>query len=90
MVKNPAPNNIDSIEKLDEVLKFILIDKHQTIKINLDNILEKIERKVCGITDPLSKIWKIIETAKDNQVMISMEDLLTLSEQGIVFSWSVQ
>ena len=90
MVKNPAPNNIDSIEKLDEVLKFILIDKHQTIKINLDNILEKIERKVCGITDSLSKIWKIIEIAKDNQVMTSMEDLLTLAEQGIVFSWSVQ
>ena len=90
MVKNPAPNNIDSIENLDEVLKSILRDKHQTIKINLDNILEKTQRKVCGITDPLSKIWKIIETAKDNQVMISMEDLLTLSEQGIVFSWSVQ
>lgn len=90
MVKNPAPNNIDSIEKLDEVLKFILRDKHQTIKINLDNILEKIERNVCGITDPLSKIWKIIEIAKDNQVMTSMEDLLTLAEQGIVFSWSAQ
>lgn len=90
MVKNPAPNNIDSIENLDEVLKSILRDKHQTSKINLDNILEKIERKVCGITDSLSKIWKIIEIAKENQVMISMEDLLTLAEKGIVFSWSVQ
>ena len=90
MVKNPAPNNIDSIENLDEVLKSILRDKHQTSKINLDNILEKTQRKVCGITDPLSKIWKIIEIAKENQVMISMEDLLTLAEKGIVFSWSVQ
>ena len=38
--------------------------------------------------DPLSKLWKIIEISKDNQV-ISMEDLLTLAEQAIVFSWSV-
>ena len=69
-------------------MKSILRDKHQTIKINLDNILEKIPRKVRGVMDPLSKLWKIIEISKDNQV-ISMEDLLTLAEQAIVFSWSV-
>ena len=69
-------------------MKSILRDKHQTIKINLDNILEKIQRKVRGVMDPLSKLWKIIEISKDNQV-ISMEDLLTLAEQAIVFSWSV-
>ena len=69
-------------------MKSILRDKHQTIKINLDNILEKIQRKVRGVMDPLSKLWKIIELSKDNQV-ISMEDLLTLAEQAIVFSWSV-
>ena len=68
-------------------MKSILRDKHQTIKINLDNILEKIQRKVRGVMDPLSKLWKIIEISKDNQV-ISMEDLLTLAEQAIVFSWS--
>ena len=90
MVKNPAPNNIDPIEKLDEVLKSILRDKHQTITINLDNILEKIQRKVRGVMDPLSKLWKIIEIAKDNQVMISMVDLLTLAEKTFVFSCSVQ
>ena len=69
-------------------MKSILRDKHQTIKINLDNILEKIQRKVRGVMDPLSKLWKITEISKDNQV-ISMEDLLTLAEQAIVFSWSV-
>ena len=69
-------------------MKSILRDKHQTIKINLDNILEKIQRKVRGVMDPLPKLWKIIEISKDNQV-ISMEDLLTLAEQAIVFSWSV-
>lgn len=88
MVENPVPKNIDPSKKLDEVLKSILRDKHQTIKINLDNILEKIQRKVRGVMDPLSKLWKIIEISKDNQV-ISMEDLLTLAEQAIVFSWSV-
>ena len=69
-------------------MKSILRDKHQTIKINLDNILEKIQRKIRGVMDPLSKLWKITEISKDNQV-ISMEDLLTLAEQAIVFSWSV-
>ena len=36
LVKNPVPNNIDTTEKLDEVLR----DKHQTIEIKLNKILE--------------------------------------------------
>ena len=40
-VKNTVSNNNDPIKKIDEVLKSILIDKHQINEINLDSILKK-------------------------------------------------
>ena len=84
MVENPVPKNNDLSKKLDDVLKSILRDKHQTNEINLDNILGKIQGKFRDFMSPLFKLWTIIETAKnceENQVMVSMEDLLSFVEQ---------
>ena len=84
MVENPVPKNIDLSKKLDDVLKSILRDKHQTNEINLDNILGKIQGKFRDFMGPLFKLWTIIETAKncqENQVKVSMEDLLSFVEQ---------
>ena len=86
LVEKPVPNNIDATKKLDKVLKSILRDKHQTNKINLDNILEKIQGKIRDVMTTLSKLLKITEPAKDceeDQVMVSMEDLLSFVEKTI-------
>ena len=86
LVENPVPNNIGARKKLDKILKCILRDKHQTNKINLDNILEKIQGKIRDVMATLSKLLKITETVKDSkedQVMVSMEDLLSFVEKTI-------
>ena len=71
---------------MDKILKCILRDKHQTNKINLDNILEKIQGKIRDVMATLSKLLKITEPAKDSeedQVMVSKEDLLNFVEKTI-------
>ena len=86
LVENPVPCNIGATKKLDKVLKSILRDKHQRNKINLDNILEKIQGKIRDVMATLSKLLKITETAKDSeedQVMVSVEDLLSFAEKTI-------
>ena len=62
-LKNPVPAILTQLKKL--VLKFILREKHQTNEINLEKILENIQKKVRDVMNPLSKLWTITETAKD-------------------------
>ena len=40
------------------VLKSILREKYQTNQINLEKILEKIQKKICDVMNPLSKLWQ--------------------------------
>ena len=62
-LKNPVPAILTQLKKL--VLKFISREKHQTNEINLEKILENIQKKVRDVMNPLSKLWTISETAKD-------------------------
>ena len=62
-LKSPVPAILIQSKKL--VLKSILREKHQTNEINLEKILEKIQKKVRDVMNPLSKLWTITETAKD-------------------------
>ena len=62
-LKNPVPAILTQLKKL--VLKSILREKHQTNEINLEKILEKIQKKVRDVMNPSSKLWTINETAKD-------------------------
>ena len=62
-LKNPVPAILTQLKKL--VLKSILREKHQTNEINLEKILEKIQKKVRDVMSPSSKLWTITETAKD-------------------------
>ena len=62
-LKNPVPAILTQLKKL--VLKFISREKHQTNEINLEKILENIQKKVRDVMNPSSKLWTISETAKD-------------------------
>ena len=62
-LKNPVPAILTQLKKL--VLKSILREKHQTNEINLEKILEKIQKKVRDVMNSSSKLWTITETAKD-------------------------
>ena len=61
LLKNAVSDNIDPIEKLDKIWNpFWEVNTKQL------NIFVKLQRKVRDIMGPLSKLWTIIEKAKDS------------------------
>ena len=53
-LRNLVPAILTQLKKL--VLKSILREKYQTNQINLEKILEKIQKKICDVMNPLSKL----------------------------------
>ena len=84
LCQNPFPDNLDYVKKLDEFLRDILKEKRKTNKQNIENVLEKLQRKTVDVMNHLSKLWNILEGAKgaeENAVQISINDLLYYVEQ---------
>ena len=59
LCKNPAPDNLDNVKKLDDFLRDILKEKSKTNEQNIKNVLEKLQRKTVDVMVPLSKLWNI-------------------------------
>ena len=55
-LRNLVPAILTQLKKL--VLKSILREKYQANQINLEKILEKIQKKICDVMNPLSKLWQ--------------------------------
>ena len=53
-LRNLVPAILTQLKKL--VLKSILREKYQANQINLEKILEKIQKKICDVMNPLSKL----------------------------------
>ena len=53
-LRNLVPAILTQLKKL--VLKSILREKYQTNQINLEKILEKIQKKICDVMNLLSKL----------------------------------
>ena len=60
LCQNPVPDNLDNVKKLDDFLRDILKEKRE----NIENVLEKLQRKTIDVMGPLSKLWNILEGAK--------------------------
>ena len=79
LTQSPVPENIDTVKKLDHFLKDLLKEKKKTNEQNLQNIFEKLQNKTRDVMGPLTKLWKILEDAKqaeDEAVQISVNELL--------------
>ena len=85
--QNPVPDNLDNDKKLDDFLRDILKEKRKTNEQNIENVLEKPQRKTVDVMGPLSKLWNILERAKgaeEDAVQISINDLLHYVEQTVL------
>ena len=54
LFQNPVPDNLDNVKKLDDFLGDILKEKRKTNEQNIENVLEKLQRKTVDVTGPLS------------------------------------
>ena len=87
LCQNPVPDNLDNVKKLDDFLRDILKEKRKTNKQNIENVLEKLQRKTVDVMGPLSKLLNILEGAKgaeEDAVQISINDLLHYVEQTVL------
>ena len=87
LCQNPVPDNLDNVKKLDDFLRDILKEKRKTNKQNIENVLEKLQRKTVDVMGPLSKLWNILEGAKgaeEDALQISINDLLHYVEQTVL------
>ena len=79
LCQNPVPGNFDNVKTLDNCLRHILKEKRKTIEQYIENVLEKLHRKTVDVMGPLSKLWNIVEGAKEAEedaVQMSINDLL--------------
>ena len=88
LTQSPVPENMDTVKQLDNFLKDLLKEKKKKTKEqNLKNIFERLQNKTRDVMDPLAKLWKILEDAKqakDEAVQISVNELLFYDEQTVL------
>ena len=87
LTQSRVPENMDTVKKLDDFLKDLLKEKKKTNGQNLENIFEKLQNKTRDVMGPLTKLWKILEDAKqaeDEAVQISVNELLFYVEQIVL------
>ena len=76
--QNPVPDNLDNVKKSDNFLRNILKERCKTNKQNIENDLEKLQRKTVDVMGPLSKLRNFLEGAKvaeEDAVQRSINDL---------------
>ena len=62
-------------------------EKRKTNEQNIENVLEKLQRKTVDVMGPLSKLWNVLEGVKgaeENAVQISINDLHYYVEQAVL------
>ena len=87
LCQNPVPDNSDNVKKFDDCLREILKEKRKVNEQNIENFLEKLQRKTANVKGPLSELWNILEGEKgteEDAVQISMNDLLHYIEQTLL------
>ena len=86
---HPVPNNLNQVKKMDEFLKDLLRGKNKSNSLAIDEMLGKIQKITLSVMVPLSKVWLKLENAKKSDAApLSLDEILSLLEQTIFFTWS--
>ena len=65
LVENPVPLNLHPPRKMDEFMRDLIFEKRaDSLGVAADSNLVKLQQKLLNVTEPLSKVWTIIEKAK--------------------------
>ena len=68
-------DNLDNVKKLDDFARDILKEKYKTNEQNIENVIEKLQRKTVDVMGALSKLWNMLEGARwaeEDAVQISI------------------
>ena len=87
LCQNLVPDNLDNVKKFDDFLRDISKEKRKTNEKNIENVLEKLQRKNFDAMGPLPKLWNILQGAKgaeEDAVQISINDLLHYVKQTVL------
>ena len=68
----PFPSNLQEVRRMDEFMAQLLKEKRQEILLQQAAIYKNIQRKNMGITRPLCKLWKSLETVNKEQDFLLM------------------
>ena len=56
LCQNLVPDNLDNVKKFDDFLRDISKEKRKTNEKNIENVLEKLQRKNFNAMGPLPKL----------------------------------
>ena len=65
LTENLVPDNLEQVKKLDDFVRDILKDKIKQKDLNMDSAFEKNQLKNGCVTEPLSKLWMLVERHVD-------------------------
>ena len=84
LTESPVPSLILEVKRLDKFMSHLLKENNQTSVCTLERTLEKIQKKNTDLMGPLTKLWHAFQmatTSPDDEVDITIEDLLNLVQQ---------
>ena len=93
LFQNPVPDNHDPVKQSDNFLRDILKEKCKANKHNIENVLEKLQRKTVDLMGLLSKLQNVLEGAKEVQevyiskyvqISININCSITLKRQTVL------
>ena len=87
LTENLVPDNLEQVKKLDDFVRDILKDKIKQKDLNMDSAFEKNQLKNGCVTEPLSKLWMLVEKArrsKEKQILINLDIIRAYIEQTVL------
>ena len=81
---NPVPSNIREVPQLDNYMKTILSDNSKFTTLKWEKTLKTIQDKVISVFGPLTKLWLLIDSEKENN-----QDDPALAECAEVFDQAI-
>ena len=81
---SPVPSNIREVPQLDNYMKTILSDNSKFTTLKWEKTLKTIQDKVISVFGPLTKLWLLIDSEKENN-----QDDPALAECAEVFDQAI-
>ena len=72
---NPVPSNIPEPPKLDNTIKNCLTTRHKQIALTRDDNLKNVQKMVRDSLGPLSRVWALVESKKDDKQLKKIIDI---------------
>ena len=89
LTRNPRPNNLVPVKKLDEYLHTLMKEKRKYQELTVEATLKKIQNRNLDVMGPLAKLWLAVDKVTnhvedENPPKLPIEEAQQLLEQSIM------